>query len=852
VTGLAIKNLWARKLRALTTTLAVFIGVALIAGTYILTDTMFKAFDEIFSDSLKGTDVVVTREDVVRQETGEVPAFSADLLSEVKRVPGVEVAAGGIFTPGGIFDEEGETIGSEFAPKFISSRSPERLESLTYVEGDPPADARQASLDEAAADEAGLEIGDRVQVVGQGRVRSYELTGLTKLGEASFGGAVIAQLTLPEAQRVVGKVGRFDQIAVAAESGVDPSELKVRIERVAPPGLLVETAQENADRQSDLIRDDLGFFRIALLVFAGVALFVGAFLIFNTFSITVAQRITEFGMLRTLGASRGQILTSVVLEALLIGLLGSLLGLLGGIGFAAGIKAFLQSIGADLPSTAAVLQTRTIVVSVAVGLSVTLVSSIGPAVRSTRVPPMAALRNIELPRSRRRTVIYAALAVVLCLGGLALVLAGLFGGAESSSAAGLMGGGAVAVVLGVSLFSPRLVRPLASLAGVPLEKARGLTGRLARENTQRKPGRTAVTAAALMIGLALVTFVAVFADGIKSSISSAIDRNFQGELVIQNTDGFSPIPAAATREAQAVPGVETVSSLRYSQAEVLEPGGGGKPRVSAVDPGTVNDVLTLDWEEGSPNTLTRLRDDEVVIDKAFANGQGVDIGDTVRFLTQTGSRPAFEVVGEIKDSADLIGAAIVTQRVLARQFDQRDDSFGFVRLAPGADSDAVQRRLSEIVDRNFPTAEVLNQEELKEAQETQINQLLGLIYALLSLAVIVSLFGIANTLALSIHERTRELGMLRAIGMSRRQVRSMIRYEAVITALIGAILGVVLGVVFAALISQPLEEDGFALSYPLGTLIGLMVLAAIAGVVAAIGPARRAAKLDVLEALAYE
>jgi putative ABC transport system permease protein len=414
-----------------------------------------------------------------------------------------------------------------------------------------------------------------------------------------------------------------------------------------------------------------------------------------------------------------------------------------------------------------------------------------------------------------------------------------------------MGGGAVAVVLGVSLFSPRLVRPLASLAGVPLEKARGLTGRLARENTQRKPGRTAVTAAALMIGLALVTFVAVFADGIKSSISSAIDRNFQGELVIQNTDGFSPIPAAATREAQAVPGVETVSSLRYSQAEVLEPGS-GKPRVSAVDPDTVNDVLTLDWEQGSPDTLTQLRDDEVVIDKAFASGQGVDVGDTVRFLTQTGKRPAFEVVGEVKDSADLLGGAVVTQRALARQFDQRDDSFGFVRLAPGADSDAVQRRLSEIVDRNFPTAEVLNQEELKENQETQINQLLGLIYALLSLAVIVSLFGIANTLALSIHERTRELGMLRAIGMSRRQVRSMIRYEAVITALIGAILGVILGVVFAALISQPLEEDGFALSYPLGTLIGLMVLAAIAGVVAAIGPARRAARLDVLEALAYE
>ena len=852
MTSLAVKNLWARKLRALTTTLAVFIGVALIAGTYILTDTMFKAFDEIFSESLKGTDVVITREDVVRQDSGEVPTVPAEILAKVTKVPGVEIAAGGIFTAGGLFDENGDKIGSQFAPKFISSRLPGRLESLTYVDGSPPVNSRQASLDEAAADEAGVEIGDRIKVAGQERVRSYDLVGLTKLGDASFGGASIAQLTLPEAQRVTGKEGRFDQISVAAASGVDPSELKVRIERVTPPGVLVETAQENADRQSDLIRDDLGFFRIALLVFAGVALFVGAFLIFNTFSITVAQRITEFGMLRTLGASRAQILSSVVAEALLIGLLGALAGLLGGIGFAKGIQTLFESIGIDLPTTSPVLETRTIVVSLLVGILVTLVSSLGPAVRSTRVPPMAALRNIELTGSRRRTVIYAVLAAILCAGGLAMVLLGLFGGAESSAAAGLMGGGAVAVVFGVSLFSPRLVRPLASVTGIPLEKARGLTGRLARENTQRKPGRTAVTAAALMIGLALVTFVAVFADGIKSSISSAIDRNFQGELVIQNTDGFSPIPPAATREAQRLPGVETVSSLRYSQAEVLEPAGGGKPRVSAVDPTTVNDVLTLDWEKGDPDTLTGLTSDQVVIDKAFANGQGLDVGDTVQFLTQTGERPKFEVVGEVKDSADLLGAAIVTQRVLGRDFGQRDDSQGYVKLAPGADLDTVQTRLSDIVERNFPTAEVLNQQELKDNQEQQINQLLGLIYALLSLAVIVSLFGIANTLALSIHERTRELGMLRAIGMSRRQVRSMIRYEAVITALIGAVLGVVLGVVFAALISQPLEEDGFALSYPIGTLIGLMVLAAIAGVVAAIAPARRAAKLDVLEALAYE
>ena len=848
---LAVKSLWARKTRALTTSLAVFIGVALVAGTYILTDTINGAFDEIFSESLKGTDVVITAENPVRQESGEAPTIPAAYLARVERVPGVGLAAGGIFSVGGLFDDEGDRIGSQFAPKFISSTLPPALEPQTYPEGRPPRTAGEAALDEAAADASGLELGETVEVAGETRARRYELVGLTRLGDASFGGASVATLTLPEAQEVTGNAGRFDQISVAAAEDVTASELKVRIERVLPPTARVETGQENADRQSSEIRDDLGFLQVALLVFAGVALFVGAFLIFNTFSITVAQRVREFGMLRTLGASRGQILATVVLEALLIGVAGSLAGLLGGIGFAEGIKALFDAIGIGLPAKSPVLETRTIVVSLLIGILVTLVSSLGPALRSTRVPPMAAMRELDLPGSRRRAAAYAVLAGLLAVAGAAMVLIGLFGGIEDSGqAAGLLGLGAVAVVFAVSIFSSRLVGPLASLSGAPLERLRGLTGRLARENTQRKPGRTAVTAAALMIGLALVTFVTVFAAGIKGSISSAVDRNFQGELVIQNTDGFSPIPARAAAAARQVPGVQTVSTLRQTQVELA--GKGGKPRITGLDPATAGQVLTLDWQEGSPQALRELRDSQAIVDESFAESNDLAVGDTVRFVSQTSRRPSYEVAGVVKDTADLIGAAIVTQAALARDFRQHDDSIDFVRLDPGADADAVQARVTETLERPFPTTEVLNQQELKDKQSEQINQLLGLIYALLSLAVIVSLFGIANTLALSIHERTRELGMLRAIGMSRRQVRTMIRYEAVITALIGAVLGTVLGVLFATLIASPLEDEGFTLSYPVGTLILLLVLAAIAGVIAAIGPARRASRIDVLEALAYE
>jgi putative ABC transport system permease protein len=850
VTGLALKSLWARKVRALTTTLAVVIGVAFVAGTYILTDTTFAAFDEIFEDSLAKTDVVISAKDEVRQESGEAPSFSAGLLPKVERVPGVGVAAGQIFTPGGFFDAENEQIGSKFAPKFITSILPEALETQTYTEGRQPRNASEAALDQDAAEEAGLGLGDTLKLASVERVAAYRIVGLTRLGDASWGGASIAGLLLPEAQRITGKRGQFDQVAIAAADGVSETTLKQRVQRVVPPSVRVETAKENAQRNSDQIREDIGFLRIALLVFAFVALFVGAFLIFNTFSITVAQRIKEFGMLRTLGASRRQILSSVVVEALAIGLLGALLGLLAGYGIAVGLNALFVAIGIDLPTTALVTKGRTVVVSLLIGIGVTLVSSFIPALRSTRVPPIAALLAIEMPHSRRRGVVNASAAALLGFAGLGMLVAGVSGIAGGGTAAILMGAGAVAVILGVSLFSPRLVRPLASVAGKPLEIVRHLTGRLARENTQRNPSRTAVTAAALMIGLAVVVFVTVFAAGIKSSIATAVDESFQGELVIQNTDGFSPISPRTAPAAAQVPGVELVSSLRSVQAKLLE-GGGGSPRVSSLSR-NADAVLDIDWTEGGPETLGRLADGEVILNKSFADGNGLALGDRVRFLTQTGAKPELEVVGEFKDKAGLLGSAIVAQSLMARQFDQSDDLIDFVKLAPGADAAKVQASLAALMKRDFPVAEVRNQQELKENQEEQVNQLLGLIYALLALAVIVSLFGIANTLALSIHERTRELGMLRAIGMSRRQVRTMIRYEAVITALIGAILGMVLGIVFAALIAQPLKEEGFVLAYPVGTLILLLVFAAAAGVLAAIAPARRASRLNVLDSLQYE
>jgi putative ABC transport system permease protein len=849
LTKVAIRGLAQRKLRAFVTALAVLLGVAFIAGSYVLTDTINRSFDDIFDVAYEGTDVSISPSTTGQGDEMQPPAFPASVLDEVSRVDGVKSAAGGIFSVARFVDEQGDPLSNSFAPEFVASVVPEPFETLTYTDGQAPENANQVGLDESTADREGLGIGDTLRIAGPAGVKAYEITGIQRLGDTASGGSGTAQLTLPEAQRLMQKQGEYDGISVEADDGVSASQLARRIDRILPSRYLVETGAQAAERQAQDIKDDLSFFRIVLLVFGGVALLVGSFLIFNTFAITVAQRIRELGLLRTLGATRRQVLTGMLLEATIIGVIGSGLGVLAGLGFASGLAAIFKTFGIDLPNTGTVVEPRTIIVSLVVGMVVTLTAALVPALRATRVSPMAALREAELPESRRRGWMFTAFAALLTLLGIGMTCAGLFASFESSgAAAGLVGGGAVATLLGVSMFSPRLVRPLASLAGWPLEKLRGITGRLARENAVRKPGRTAVTAAALMIGLAVVVFVTVFAAGISASVGNAIDRNFQGDLVLQNSDGFSPISPGAGEAASKVEGVQTVSSLSFA-------GGvwkGKDIRVSAVNPANVGQVLSLDWKDGSPEILSRLSDDQAVADDAWVKSNDLEVGDSIKVRTPLERDATFQIAGTVKDNADLLGNIVINQRALTNEFGERDPSITFVDVADGANPDTVKERVEAIVHKSFPTVDTLNQQELKDRQEEQINQLVAFFYVLLALAVIISLLGIVTTLALSIHERTRELGMLRAVGMSRKQVRRLVRYEAVITALIGAILGTILGVIFAALVSRPLADEGFELAYPIGTLLILLILAALAGVLAAIWPARRAAKLDVLRALAYE
>jgi putative ABC transport system permease protein len=849
----ALRGLLARRARLAMTALAVALGVTLVAGTYVFTDTINRSFDKIFEVATKGTDAVISPHRTIRsfEDSNQLPAFDARLIDRVRSVEGVAAAEGNIFDQHGtILDKKGKRIGAGGPPNFITSHQEiERLEGFQLAGGRFPASGDEVALDAQSAKRKDFAIGDRIAVQGERRRKDYEIVGLIRLGGVeSFGGAAFAMLTLAEAQRLTGKEGKVDSIAVVARPGTTPEQLKAALRPALPAAVDVRTGKEEAAKQSADIHDSLGFLQTALLAFAGISLFVGAFIIFNTFSITVVQRLREFALLRTLGASRRQVMRSVLAEGLVIGVLGSAAGLALGIVVASGLRALFKAIGFDLPSTGTVVLTRTIVVSLVVGTVVTVLSCLVPALRATRIPPVTALREgAVLPRTRSARFV-TPIAAVLSVAGVAALMLGLFAVSDTNSALTLVFGGAAAVFIGVAMLSPRLVKPIASLLGRPLERAFGITGRLARENSVRLPGRTAATAAALMIGVTLVTFASIFAAGARETISSAVDRGFRGEAVAQNTDGFSPFSHEATVEISRLPGVDHVAALRFAQSRV--DGVEGNKSVTGVDPGTFASLYHADWKDGDDSVLRRLDDRSVVIGKGFAEDNDKRVGDTLSVLTPTAQRLQLRVTGILDDKGHLTGDLTVSNDLLAGSFGQNRDNYTFVGFERGADERAVKSRIDAVLERAYPQAEALTSQEFKDDQAGQIDQLLGLIYALLSLSVIVSLFGIVNTLVLSIAERTRELGMLRAVGTSRKQVKRMIRYESVITSLIGGILGLGLGILLAVLVTQAIED--FELAIPVAGLVTTLVLAGLAGMAAAVLPARRAARLDVLEALAYE
>jgi putative ABC transport system permease protein len=855
--ALVLRGLLQRKLRVLLTAIAIALGVALMAGTYILTDTINNSFAGIFKTANEGKDVVVTPSQRLgsRVRTQVSPITDA-MLAQVRAVPGVAEAAGGIFRLGTFLDLHGKRL-TGGAPAFIAAESPKRFESFTPIAGRFPSNVREVAIDQATAERASLTLGEQIQVAGSLPARRYAIVGIVKFaGSQSFGGAGAAIMTPAEAQRVTGERGRYDAINVAARPGIAQTRLRDRIRAVLPSTVAVRTGAQQAAKQTSDLESNLSFLRTFLLVFAYVSLFVGAFIIFNTFSITVAQRTREFGLLRTLGASRWQIMRSVVFEGALLGVGGSLLGLLGGIALAPALDKLFKSFGAELPDSGTVLESRTIVVSLLVGTGVTLLAGMMPALRATRVPPVAALREgVEIPPRKPITHGRYAVPILLALVAIRLVL----GIVQRDSFATI----AILLVLGFAFMYLRLrqrrrkrryrvVPALARAIGV-LVSWRGITGRLARENAIRQPGRTMVTAAALMIGLALVTFVAVLADGTKATINRAVGHSFAGELIVENSQAGNQqgIPALVAPALRKVPGVASATPVAFTVARPR--GSSSNATVTAIDPSTFEQVYRIDWKQGSPATLASLGSTGTILTKGYAESHHLKVGQTISVLTPAERRVSLTVRGIATDNARLLGNLTIVLSLARSAFGQREDALDFVTYAAGRSNAQVQPAVDRLLAASFPQAESRTAAQFKAEEVGKINTLLTLIYVLLALSVIVSLFGIVNTLVLSIYERTRELGMMRAIGTSRRQVRQMIRYESIITALIGGALGLVIGVVGAVLVTTfALSDSGFVQAIPVGTLVILLVVAALAGLLAAQLPARRAARLDLLAALAGE
>jgi putative ABC transport system permease protein len=844
-----LKSLFARKVRLALTALSIVLGVGFVAGTYVLTDTMNAAFDELFTQAASGSDVVVRSAnafDPIDQGSsgGGSPRkpIPQSFAETVAAVPGVKAAEGGVSGTARMIDPAtGKAIGSFGPPTIGANWNVVANATLKLRSGTPPSAPGDVVVDAATAKKYHLAVGERLDIATDAGVEPFTISGIAGFGDAdNLGGATLALFETPTAQRLFDREGKFDEIDVVADEGVSAVQLRARVHEVLPKGVEAVTSSTVADEQSDQLKEALGFFRTALLVFAAIALFVGAFIIFNTFSIIVAQRTRELGLLRALGASRRQVLTSVVAEAFLVGLFASGVGILAGIGIAVGLQGLLSAFNIDLPSTSTQLEVRTIVASLLVGTVVTVIASVLPARRAAKIAPVQALRESQdttaAGSSTRR---FGAGGIVTALG-VASLLYGLFG--TPSNAPLLVGLGAAMTFVGVAILAPLAARPLAGAIGAPV-RGLGVQGKLGRENAMRNPRRTASTASALMIGLGLVSMVAVFSASLKASFDAQLERSVKADFIVSGAS-FVPFSTSVADKVKDVPGVAAIEPFRQGGFHV----NGATSLLTAVDPAMLDQVATIDVTAGS---LASLGEDQVFVFDDVMKDHRWQVGDTVpAAFSSSGSHP-LTIVGAYAENG-LVGDYLVSLGTFERYFPEQLDVFVMVKAAPGADTAVVQRDL-EAATKDFGNIEVQDQTAFREKQAGLVNQLLGLVTALLAMAIVIALFGIVNTLGLSIFERTRELGLLRAVGMSRRQVKSMIRWESVIIAILGAVLGLAIGVFFGWALQQALANEGITeLRIPVPRLVIYLIFAGLAGVIAAIWPARRAAKLNILEAISYE
>ena len=832
-----LKSVLAHKLRLALTALAVVLGVAFMTGTFVLTDTIKHTFDSLFQQTSAGKDAVVRAVAPYGNGSGfgggNRPLTPESLLPVVRSTPGVgaaEGSAGGMVV---VLDKHGKTFNTH-APTLGLAWVPDpRLSALSLRSGHPPVADDQMTVDGTTAKKQHFVLGDRITVIGNQGPAGYTLVGITRFGSTdNLAGATLVSFDLPTAQRVVGKPGYLTEIDVAKSPGTSSEAVLSAIGARLPKGFEVVTGAQVAAQQASSISSGLSQFNTILLVFAGVALFVGAFLIFNTFSILVGQRTRELSLLRAIGASRRQVNESVLGEAFITGLVGSVIGLGLGVALAAGLYSLLSALGVDLPRSALQFETRTIVTGLVVGTVVTLVSAVLPALRAGRIPPAAGLRDdvVEQETSlRRRAVIGGAVTA----GGLIVLVAGLF------LSAGILavGVGAGLTFIGVAMLTPFLIGPMVGVLGRPLPSL-GVTGQLGRENAARNPRRTAATASALMVGIALVAAIATLGQSAETSFNGLFDKAVTADYVL-TAKGFGTITPAAEGAVRSVPAVTAVSPIIQEDWHL----GRVSKQVTGVDPVGGPQIASFQMEGGSVAALGR---NQLLVDATVAKNDHYHLGQTIPMgFAATGVVPV--PVGGFFKTNQMLGNYVVSSHLLAANVNQLQ--YQAIALRTTDRSVATTAALSRAMGA-YPNVKVQTAAQFKSDQKKQLSTILSIVYALLALSIVIALIGVVNTLALSVMERTREIGLLRAVGTQRRQLKRMIRAESVLVSLIGALLGLVLGVGLGAAVVSALGSSFITtLAVPVSTIVVVLILAALFGVAAAVWPARRAAKLDILEAI---
>lgn len=846
----ALKTVLAHKVRLLLTAVAIVLGVSLVSGTFIFTDTINAQFDDLLDDIYSGVDVSV------RADSGDFSAgtepFPADVLDTVVAVEGVEAAEGGVASlTTQILDKNGDPIGGQGPPTlgFSWGENPS-LNPMQIKEGmgRAPVGPGEVALDANTVAKAGFAVGDEVTVVGFDGPEEFELVGVASFGDQdSLLGATIALFELEEAKRVFGFADELSGISVQAEPGVDAEELTARISAVLPSGVEAVTGQTEQNEQAADINEGLSFLSIGLLAFAGVSIFVGAFIIQNTFRIIIAQRTRELALLRAIGATGRQVLWMVIIEAFFVGLIASVVGIAFGFGMALSIRGLMNAVGLGIPPGSLVLLPRTIIVGMVVGLSLTVLSSLLPARKASRVPPVAALRE-DAARTPRRSLRNRSIAGVIITGtGVLFLAVGLF--ASVGNPIIYVGVGAAVAFIGVSVLAPLAAKPLADVIGWPLPRLFGISGVLAKENTKRKPRRTASTASALMVGVALVAFFSVFGSSTKASVSETVFELFPADITFQSTiqsdpELPSPMSPALVEELETYEELSVVSAMQFGRVIIEDE----TEFMGAFDPATIEQVLALDPNGDALENLDEAN--SMIVSSSFMEERGWNVGQTVTVEFATAGAVDMKIVGTYE--TDDFSNMYVSTDTYKGNFRYLGDGVVFANTADGFTVSEAQASIAPTIER-FGNVKAQTKSEIVVDAEQQIDQALALFTGLLLFAVIIAVLGITNTLTLSVFERTREIGLLRAVGMSRRQVRRMIRWESVIIATFGALLGVSIGIVLGWAVVQALADEGLgAFSIPVGQVIMALVLAGVAGVVAAIWPARKASKMNILDAISTE